>query len=98
MLCPIEYFLESSDVDYMESEDQIAKTFDLLTFAVYEETNEKSSIVNNIEKTIESFIEKIKKIFNDAKDAITNFFSKNDVEKECKEDGKEQTDICKKLA
>ena len=76
MLCPIEYFLESSDVDYMESEDQIAKTFDLLTFAVYEEANEKSSIVNNIEKTIESFIEKIKKIFNDAKDAITNFFSK----------------------
>ena len=85
MLCPIDYFLESSDIDYMESEDQIAKAFDLLTFAVYEEANEKSSIVNNIEKTIESIIEKIKKIFNDAKDAITNFFSKNDVEKKCKE-------------
>ena len=85
MLCPIEYFLESSDVDYMESEDQITKTFDLLTFAVYEEANEKSSIVNNIEKTIESIIEKIKKIFTDAKDALTNFFSKNDVEKKCKE-------------
>lgn len=85
MLCPIDYFLESSDIDYMESKDQIAKAFDLLTFAVYEEANEKSSIVDNIEKTIESIIEKIKKIFNDAKDAITNFFSKNDVEKKCKE-------------
>ena len=52
MLCPIDYFLESSDIDYMESEDQIAKAFDLLTFAVYEEANEKSSIVDNIEKTI----------------------------------------------
>ena len=37
--------------------------------------------MDKVQTAINNLIEKIKKIFNDAKDAITNFFSKNDVEK-----------------
>ena len=86
-MCPIEGYLKSLDVDYQESADMISRAFDFLSISLYEEegNSTSSSFMDKVQTTINNLIEKIKKIFNDAKDAITNFFSKNDVEKKCKE-------------
>ena len=86
-MCPIEGYLKSLDVDYQESADMISRAFDFLSISLYEEEGNTtgSSFMDKVQTAINNLIEKIKKIFNDAKDAITNFFSKNDVEKKCKE-------------
>ena len=85
-MCPIEGYLKSLDVDYQESADMISRAFDFLSISLYEEEGNStgSSFMDKVQTAINNLIEKIKKIFNDAKDAITNFFSKNDVEKKCK--------------
>ena len=86
-MCPIEGYLKSLDVDYQESADMISRAFDFLSISLYEEegNSTSSSFMDKVQTASNNLIEKIKKIFNDAKDAITNFFSKNDVEKKCKE-------------
>ena len=86
-MCSIEGYLKSLDVDYQESADMISRAFDFLSISLYEEEGNStgSSFMDKVQTAINNLIEKIKKIFNDAKDAITNFFSKNDVEKKCKE-------------
>ena len=79
-------------------ESGVDTTFNDAYIALFEDGDESTGFIDKISDAISNIIEKIQKLFHDAKCAITKHFQDNEVEKKAKEVDEATKGITKKVS
>ena len=94
----LDIFLKKTEILSLQMESGVDTTFNDAYIALFEDGDESTGFIDKISDAISNIIEKIQKLFHDAKCAITKHFQDNEVEKKAKEVDEATKGINKKVS